>query len=72
MRIESLRSRTAVSFSYDAARPEFALLEFADGSILRIESDSDYDPWTLVTPDGWFTAAQSDFDPSEKYEVDPT
>ncbi|MFI6433248.1 hypothetical protein [Rhodococcus oryzae] len=59
--VDSLNGRRVVGFGYDTPRPAVARLDFADGSVLSFETDSDYEPWTLVTAAGSFIAALSDF-----------
>ncbi len=59
--IESMAGRIAAKFGYAAGRPDVALLAFEDGTALGMETDSDYEPWSLYTPEGSFIAALSDF-----------
>ncbi|MFD1811766.1 hypothetical protein [Rhodococcus gannanensis] len=59
--IGSMAGRIAATFGYAPDHPEVALLAFADGTVLAMETDSDYEPWSLYTPQGSFTAALSDF-----------
>lgn len=58
-----LAGRILVCFGYADGRPEVALLSFADGVTLGVETDSDYEPWSVSTPQGSFVAALSDFRP---------
>ncbi|MGW6694912.1 hypothetical protein ACWF62_14190 [Rhodococcus sp. NPDC054953] len=59
--VDSMLGRTVDRFAYAADRPEVAQIAFEDGEVLGIETDSDYEPWSLHTPLGSFTAALSDF-----------
>lgn len=59
--VDSLIGREAIRFEYATARPDVAVLQFGDGVGLAMETDSDYEPWSLYTSRGAFTAALSDF-----------
>jgi hypothetical protein len=60
--IESIPGRVVASFGYDDVRPEVVHVTFVDGAVLSFETDSDYEPWTIVTPTGSFTGTLSDFE----------